>query len=76
MSHEAFRRALARFDGNQSEFARAIGTSQQRVSYILQRGNACPAELVLAVERATSIPRFELRSDIYPPSEPQAAAAA
>jgi Putative antitoxin of bacterial toxin-antitoxin system, YdaS/YdaT len=31
----------------------------------LERG-AMPAEIVLAVESATGVPRYELRTDIYP----------
>jgi DNA-binding transcriptional regulator YdaS (Cro superfamily) len=73
MSHDAFRRALAKFDNNQSEMARAIGTNQQRISYVLNQGNPMPAELVLNCERATGITRYELRPDLYPRDEAEAA---
>lgn len=66
MTHKAVRRALAHFDNNQSKMAEAIGTSQQRLSYILARKNPLPAELVLATEKATGISRHELRPDLYP----------
>lgn len=74
MSHEALKRALAFCGDNQSEFARRIGTSQQRVSYLILRENSLPAELVLACERETGVSRHELRPDVYPvPSEREAA---
>lgn len=66
MSSTAFKKALAHFGDNQSAFAKAVGTSQQRISYVAQRGNACPPDLVLATERATGISRHELRPDLYP----------
>lgn len=66
MSHEAFSRALASFDDNQSRFAAAIGTSQQLVSYWKRHRKALPAEFVLRAEQATGISRHELRPDLYP----------
>lgn len=66
MSHSAFKRALQKFDDNQSAFAAAIGTSQQRVSWLLKNEKAMPAELVLAAEAATDISRHDLRPDLYP----------
>jgi DNA-binding transcriptional regulator YdaS (Cro superfamily) len=66
MSHEALKRALAKADGNQSAFAAAVGTSQQRISYLLAKKKPLPAELVLKTEEAYGIPRHELRPDIYP----------
>lgn len=62
----AFQRALAKFDDNQTLFANAIATSQQRISYLVRKSRPLPAELVLAVERETGISRHELRPDIYP----------
>jgi DNA-binding transcriptional regulator YdaS (Cro superfamily) len=73
MSHEALKRALAKADGNQSAFAEAIGTSQQRVSYLMKKEKALPAELVLKTEEVYGIPRHELRPDLYPTSESAAA---
>lgn len=66
MSHEALKRALAEADGNQSAFAEAIGTSQQRISYLLKKRKPLPAELVLKTEEVYGIPRHELRPDLYP----------
>jgi DNA-binding transcriptional regulator YdaS (Cro superfamily) len=74
MSHEALKRALAKADNNQSAFAAAIGTSQQRVSYLLKHEKPLPAELVLKAEQAFGIPRHDLRPDLYPAPEKAAAA--
>lgn len=57
------------FEGNQSRFAEAIGTSQQNVSNWLRRGSKLPAEYVLAAEKATGIDRHTWRPDIYPAAE-------
>lgn len=73
MSHQALKRALTKFDGNQSKFADAIGTSQQLVSYWLKNEKPLPAEHVLATEKATGISRHDLRPDIYPKDEQAAA---
>lgn len=66
MSHSALKRALAKFDNNQSKFAEAIGTSQQLVSYWMRNEKDLPAEFVLRTEEATGISRHALRPDIYP----------
>lgn len=66
MSDAAFRKALRHYDDNRSAFAKAVGTSQQRISYIAARGNPLPADLVLPTERATGISRHDLRPDLYP----------
>lgn len=66
MNHSALNRVLAHFDDNQSKCAEAIGTSQQRLSYLLKNEKPVPAELVLKAEAATGISRHELRPDIYP----------
>lgn len=57
------------FNGNQSQFAKAIGTTQQNISNWLKKGSALPAEYVLRAESATGIPRHEWRPDIYPVPE-------
>jgi len=49
---------------NQQELGRRIGRSQQVISYWKKRG-VIPAEAVPDVERATCIPRHELRPDIF-----------
>lgn len=63
------------FEGNQSRFAEAIGTSQQNISNWLRWGRNLPAEHVLKAEQVTGIPRHVWRPDIYPPSESQGQAA-
>lgn len=73
MSDAAFTRALAFFDNNQSAMAKAVGTSQQRISYIATKGNPTPSDLVLPTERATGISRHDLRPDLYPREEAAAA---
>lgn len=70
MSHSAFKRALARFDNNQSKFASAVGTSQQNVSNWLRDEKPLPAEYVLPTERETGISRHDLRPDLYPIEAP------
>lgn len=61
------------FNGNQSAFAKAIGTTQQNISNWLRKGRPVPAELVLRLEEVTGIPRHVWRPDVYP--APQSAAA-
>lgn len=74
MAHEALLRALAHFDGNQSEMARAVGCSQQHLSYCIRKKTPIAARHVLATERATGVARHELRPDLYPAPEQDAAA--
>lgn len=73
MTHLVFKNALQLFGGNQSAMARALLTSQQRISYIVRHGTPCPPDLVLPCERATGISRHELRPDLYPREESAAA---
>ena len=69
MTTSPLSQALETFGGNQSAFARAIGTSQQLVSYWLRNNKALPAEFVLPTEAATGISRHDLRPDLYPREE-------
>lgn len=62
------------FNGNQSKFAAAIGTSQQNVSNWYRKGSQLPAEFVLAAEQATGVARHDWRPDIYPPVDAERAA--
>lgn len=64
--HAALKKALARANNNQSEFARRIGASQQRVSYWLLNGRPLPAEFVIPAEAAGFGSRHQLRPDLYP----------
>jgi len=52
--------------GGQTALAKRIGKTQGHISKWLQR-DFIPPDAVLAIERATGIPRHELRPDIYPP---------
>jgi len=68
MAKTPLQRALAAapFDGKQSRFAAAIGTSQQNISNWLRTKRPLPAEFVLKAEEVTGIPRHVWRPDIYP----------
>jgi DNA-binding transcriptional regulator YdaS (Cro superfamily) len=52
--------------GSQTAFAKAIGASQQIVSYWVSKGKSLPAEYVLRAEQAFAIPRYVLRPDVFP----------
>jgi DNA-binding transcriptional regulator YdaS (Cro superfamily) len=71
--HEDTKTPLARaiaVAGSQSELARRIGVTQAHIWQWLHRGKRrIPAEYVLKVEKATGIPRHELRPDLYPVEE-------
>ena len=51
--------------GSQTAFAKAIGASQQIVSYWVSKGKSLPAEYVLRAEQAFAIPRHVLRPDVF-----------
>lgn len=51
--------------GALSRIAREVGVQRAAVCKWQKRG--IPAERVLDVERATGIPRHDLRPDLYPP---------
>lgn len=57
------------FAGNQSKFARAIGTSQQNISNWLRARAKLPGEYVLRAEEVTGISRHVWRPDLYPLAE-------
>jgi TorA maturation chaperone TorD len=59
--------------GGQSALARAIGKSQGHVWHWVKVAKRVPAEAVLAIETATGVSRTELRPDVYPNSNMQAA---
>lgn len=52
--------------GSPAALARHLGITAQALSQWKQ----VPMLRVLQVERATGIPRHELRPDLYPPAEP------
>ncbi len=51
--------------GNQSKLAVVCGCTQQTVSTWVKGGKPIPAEYVVAIEKATGIPRAELRPDLF-----------
>lgn len=51
--------------GGVTRLSEAIGVTRSAVS----QWPRVPAERVIAVEKATGVPRQELRPDIYPPEE-------
>lgn len=55
----------AKAAGSQSALARVLGCTPQNVQRWCASGRV-PAERVISVERATGIPRHELRPDLYP----------
>lgn len=52
--------------GSQTAFGKLIGKRQSVVHDWLRFNRPLPAELVLAVEKATGVSRHDLRPDIYP----------
>lgn len=68
----AFARAVD-LVGGQSAYARRFGRPQQTVSDRLRRGDLIWAEDVLAVEAATGVSRHDLRADLYPRDDANAA---
>lgn len=55
--------------GNQSKLARALNKKPQVISYWWNKGGRIPAEYVPDVEKATGVPRHELRPDLYRPEK-------
>jgi DNA-binding transcriptional regulator YdaS (Cro superfamily) len=50
--------------GSQAALATKVGVKQQTISYWVKKGQV-PAEMALAVERATGVPRHVLRPDLF-----------
>ena len=73
MSNRVLDQAIAAM-GSQTALAKAIGKSQGHISKWLER-NYVPAESVLAIEKATGIPRQKIRPDLYPDAQPGTAPA-
>lgn len=57
--------------GGQSALAKILGVSSQAVNKMFASGRV-PAERVLAIEKASGVPRHELRPDLYPAEEGKA----
>lgn len=68
---EALRRAIKAV-GNSDKLAADLGITPQALS----QWDRVPPLRVLEVERATGVPRHELRPDIYPPPQDNQPAAA
>lgn len=51
--------------GSQVKLAELIGTAQQNISYDLRVGRSSHS-LVLKIEKATGVPKEQLRPDLYP----------
>ncbi|WP_248769095.1 YdaS family helix-turn-helix protein [Pseudomonas sp. MWU12-2345] len=64
MNDNAAMRA-AKAAGGQSALARAIGCTPQAIQRMCATGRV-PAERVIPIEKASGIPRHELRPDLYP----------
>jgi len=62
--------------GSASAAARALGITPQAVSEILRKGRQAPAEWCIPLEKATDgkISRHDLRPDLYPVEQSEAAA--
>jgi DNA-binding transcriptional regulator YdaS (Cro superfamily) len=65
LAYQAFRDAVTAAK-SQGAFARGVGTSQQRISYLLKHHRLLPGELVLRAEDLTGVSRHRLRPDLYP----------
>ena len=64
MNNSALRKAVEKA-GGQTALANLIGKTQGHISKWLEREHL-PAEAVLPIEKATGVPRHELRPDLYP----------
>lgn len=62
MSRDALMKAVQKL-GSQRALAVEIGASQQNISCWLR--SKLPAERVICVEKATGVPRSELRPDLF-----------
>lgn len=71
-SDSALARAV-RVAKSQSAFGRLIGKPQSTISFWLSQRRALPGDYVLTVERQTGISRHDLRPDLYPREEVEAA---
>lgn len=51
--------------GSQAKLAAAIGRSQQHISFLANGQYGPSAEDAIAIERATGVPRWRLRPDLW-----------
>lgn len=59
--------------GSQTALARLLGKKQSHVWNWLHRDRKIPADMVLPIERVTGVSRHELRPDLYPVENAEAA---
>lgn len=73
MDKTAIERAIEKA-GGQTALAKLVGRSQGAVSQWV-RERKVPAEMAVKIERATGVPRYELRPDLFdaPPKQARAA---
>ena len=69
MSELSALRKAVKVAGGQTALARAVDAKQVNIWSWLNRSKRTPPEYVIPVEKATGIPRHELRPDIYPLDE-------
>jgi DNA-binding transcriptional regulator YdaS (Cro superfamily) len=63
--------------GGQVALGRAIGVSQQRISWWLNKcAGRVPAEFCVPIERATGVSKHDLRADVFGPTPTTPAEAA
>lgn len=65
----ALRDAVAKA-GSGRKLAKAIGRAQQHIVWLLRGQYPVSAEDSVAIERATGVPRWRLRPDLWPPPLP------
>jgi DNA-binding transcriptional regulator YdaS (Cro superfamily) len=65
--HRTLLEEAVKLAGSQAKLAEKIGLSQQGVSYIMNRSEAVPAEVAVAIDRFTEgkISKRELRPDLF-----------
>ncbi len=66
---KTFRNEHVQAGGGLQPLAATLGVRYQAIQAWLRRGRV-PAERVIAIERATGVPRTTLRPDIYPEERP------
>ena len=59
--------------GSQTALAEKINVTQQAISALVKRGARVSAEMAISIERETGVPRHELRPDLWPAPQSDAA---
>lgn len=68
----AFEKAVEKA-GGQTKFAAICGCTQGNIWQLLKKGSPLPAQYVLRVEAETGFSRHDLRPDLYPREQGEAA---